>query len=91
MEHLLGALLADGARPPRRLTLALALALALSLTLALALTLSLSLSLCLTLALPLTLTLTLARRDLHDALGGEVPIGLISSNWGGTPVQAWQG
>jgi sialate O-acetylesterase len=26
-------------------------------------------------------------RDIHDALGGTVPIGLISSNWGGTPVQ----
>lgn len=23
------------------------------------------------------------------ALGGEVPIGLISDNWGGTPVEAW--
>lgn len=29
-------------------------------------------------------------RDVHDALGGDVPIGLISSNWGGTPVQVWQ-
>ena len=29
-------------------------------------------------------------RDIHDALGGTVPIGLISSNWGGTPVQVWQ-
>jgi len=28
-------------------------------------------------------------RDLHDRLGGQVPIGLISSNWGGTYVQAW--
>ena len=32
----------------------------------------------------------LTGRDIHDALGGEVPIGLISSNWGGTPVQVWQ-
>ena len=29
-------------------------------------------------------------RNIHDALGGKVPIGLISSNWGGTPVQVWQ-
>ena len=29
-------------------------------------------------------------RDIHDALGGAVPIGLVSSNWGGTPVQVWQ-
>jgi hypothetical protein len=29
-------------------------------------------------------------RDIHDALGGTVPIGLISSNWGGTQVQQWQ-
>ena len=29
----------------------------------------------------------LTGRDIHDALGGSVPIGLISSNWGGTPVQ----
>jgi len=28
-------------------------------------------------------------RDLYDALGGSVPIGLISNNWGGTPVEAW--
>jgi hypothetical protein len=28
-------------------------------------------------------------RDVHDALGGKVPVGLISSNWGGTPVESW--
>jgi len=28
-------------------------------------------------------------RDVHDALGGKVPIGLISNNWGGTPIQHW--
>ena len=27
--------------------------------------------------------------DLHDALGGKVPIGLLSSNWGGTGVRKW--
>jgi len=32
----------------------------------------------------------LTGRDIHDALGGKVPIGLISSNWGGTHVQVWQ-
>lgn len=31
----------------------------------------------------------LTGRNIHDALGGTVPIGLISSNWGGTPVQVW--
>eukprot|EP01045_Picozoa_sp_COSAG04_P017331 COSAG04_NODE_1526_length_6459_cov_1.920283_5_plen_441_part_00 len=33
----------------------------------------------------------LTGRDIHDALGGSVPIGLISSNWGGTPVQVRPG
>lgn len=28
-------------------------------------------------------------RNIFDALGGAVPIGLLSDNWGGTPVQAW--
>lgn len=28
-------------------------------------------------------------RTLHDALGGNVPMGLISDNWGGTPIQHW--
>lgn len=28
-------------------------------------------------------------RDIHDALGATVPIGLVSNNWGGTPVQSW--
>jgi sialate O-acetylesterase len=28
-------------------------------------------------------------RDLYDALGRTTPIGLISNNWGGTPVEAW--
>jgi sialate O-acetylesterase len=28
-------------------------------------------------------------RDTHDALGGKVPVGLVSDNWGGTPVSAW--
>ena len=32
----------------------------------------------------------LTGRDIHDALGGKVPIGLISSNWGGTKVELWQ-
>lgn len=31
----------------------------------------------------------LTGRDIHDGLGGKVPIGLISSNWGGTPVESW--
>jgi len=32
----------------------------------------------------------LTARNIHDELGGEVPLGLISSNWGGTPVQSWE-
>lgn len=32
----------------------------------------------------------LTARDIHDGLGGGVPLGLISSNWGGTPVQKWE-
>ena len=28
-------------------------------------------------------------RDVYDALGGSVPQGLISTNWGGTPIQHW--
>jgi len=28
-------------------------------------------------------------RDLFNGLGGTVPVGLISSNWGGTRIQAW--
>lgn len=28
-------------------------------------------------------------RELFDALDGKVPIGLISNNWGGTPVESW--
>ena len=32
----------------------------------------------------------LTGREIHDALGGRVPLGLISSNWGGTKVELWQ-
>ena len=28
-------------------------------------------------------------KRLHDALNGTVPIGLISANWGGTPLESW--
>jgi len=28
-------------------------------------------------------------RDLYDGLGGTVPLGIISDNWGGTPIQYW--
>jgi hypothetical protein len=28
-------------------------------------------------------------RGLYKALGGEVPIGLVASDWGGTRVEAW--
>ena len=28
-------------------------------------------------------------REIHKALGMKVPLGLISNNWGGTPVEHW--
>lgn len=28
-------------------------------------------------------------REVFDRLGGTVPIGLVSNNWGGTPVESW--
>jgi sialate O-acetylesterase len=28
-------------------------------------------------------------REVFDALGGTVPMGLISNNWGGTPIEDW--
>lgn len=31
----------------------------------------------------------LTARDIYDGLGGTVPLGLVSSNWGGTRIAAW--
>jgi sialate O-acetylesterase len=28
-------------------------------------------------------------KGIYDSLGGKVPIGLISNNWGGTQIQQW--
>lgn len=28
-------------------------------------------------------------REVFDALGSEVPVGLISNNWVGTPAESW--
>lgn len=28
-------------------------------------------------------------RDVYNKLGGNIPMGLISNNWGGTPIQHW--
>ena len=28
-------------------------------------------------------------REVFDALGGNVPIGLINNNWGGTALESW--
>jgi sialate O-acetylesterase len=28
-------------------------------------------------------------RDLFDAMGGEIPVGCIGNNWGGTPIECW--
>lgn len=30
-----------------------------------------------------------AGRDVYKALGGKIPIGMVASMWGGTPVEAW--